>query len=80
MGICEPMRNGNIYDAIINISGNVQLMDNQRKFLPNYRQFMIWTWGEGSNLYVFDSHIDRLNCITCWEYWMPPSVLCILPS
>jgi predicted amidohydrolase len=71
IGVHERTPSGTLYNTIIFIGRDGQLLGKHRKLVPTYHERMIWAQGDGSTLEVFDSEIGRLGGLICWEHWMP---------
>ena len=70
MGVNE--RDGNtLYNTILYISDEGELIGKHRKLIPTYTERMIWGRGDGSTLSVMDTSVGRLGGLICWEHWMP---------
>jgi nitrilase len=39
--------------------------------MPTFHERMIWGWGDGSGLKVFETSIGRIGALICWEHYMP---------
>ena len=42
-----------------------------RKLMPTAAERLIWGYGDGSTMPVFDTPIGRLGAVICWENYMP---------
>jgi nitrilase len=42
-----------------------------RKLMPTAAERLIWGFGDGSTMPVFDTPIGRLGAVICWENYMP---------
>jgi nitrilase len=42
-----------------------------RKLMPTALERLVWGFGDGSTLPVFDTEIGRLGSVICWENYMP---------
>ncbi len=71
MGINERTPTGTLYNTIVFIDRNGELLGKHRKLVPTYHERMVWGRGEGSTLSVFDTELGRLGGLVCWEHWMP---------
>ncbi|MFH1169172.1 MAG: carbon-nitrogen hydrolase family protein [Chloroflexota bacterium] len=75
-GIClaagvHERAGGTLYNTIVFIGRDGQLLGKHRKLVPTYHERMIWGRGDGSTLNVFDTGLGRLGGLICWEHWMP---------
>ena len=71
MGVNERTRSGTLYNTILFIGRNGQLLGKHRKLVPTYHERMVWAHGDASTLNVFDTEIGYLGGLICWEHWMP---------
>lgn len=71
MGVNERTQSGTLYNTIVFIGRDGQLLGKHRKLVPTYHERMVWGHGDGSTLRVFDTQIGRLSGLVCWEHWMP---------
>ncbi len=42
-----------------------------RKLMPTASERVIWGFGDGSTLPVFDTSVGRVGAVICWESYMP---------
>ena len=42
-----------------------------RKLMPTAAERIVWGFGDGSTLSVFDSPLGRIGAVICWENYMP---------
>jgi nitrilase len=42
-----------------------------RKLMPTAAERLVWGFGDGSTLPVFDTPVGRLGAVICWENYMP---------
>ncbi len=74
MGINErdtSFSRGTIYNSLLFISDTGTILGVHRKLVPTHAERIVWGWGDGSTLHVFDTSIGRLGGLICWEHWMP---------
>ncbi len=70
MGLQE--RDGStLYNTMLYISGEGQILGKHRKLMPTYNEKLIWGRGDGSTLTVVDTPHGRVGGLVCWEHWMP---------
>lgn len=43
----------------------------QRKLMPTVVERLIWGYGDGSTMLVFDPPRGKLDAVICWENYMP---------
>jgi predicted amidohydrolase len=46
-------------------------MGKHRKVMPTAAERLVWGFGDGSTLPVFDTPFGRLGAVICWENYMP---------
>jgi len=71
IGVNERTRSGTLYNTIVFIGKDGNLLGKHRKLVPTYHERMIWGHGDASTLNVFETEIGRLGGLVCWEHWMP---------
>src|SRR5215470_10327133 len=42
-----------------------------RKIMPTASERLVWGFGDGSTLPVFDTELGKLGAVICWENYMP---------
>jgi nitrilase len=47
------------------------LLGKHRKLMPTAGERLIWGYGDGATLPVFDTDIGKLGAVICWENYMP---------
>jgi nitrilase len=47
------------------------LLGKHRKVMPTASERLVWGFGDGSTLPVFDTSLGRLGAVICWENYMP---------
>ena len=47
-----------------------ELMGKHRKVMPTAAERLVWGYGDGSTLPVFETEIGRLGAVICWENYM----------
>jgi nitrilase len=46
-------------------------MGKHRKVMPTAAERLVWGFGDGSTLPVFDTPLGRMGAVICWENYMP---------
>ena len=46
-------------------------MGTHRKLMPTASERLVWGFGDGSTLPVFDTPYGKLGAVICWEHYMP---------
>ena len=70
MGLNERV-GGTLYNSMLYISAEGEIVGVHRKLMPTYTERLIWGMGDGSTLTVVDSPLGRIGGLVCWEHWMP---------
>ena len=67
----EPGSRGTIYNSLVTISPDGEILGVHRKLVPTHAERIVWAAGDGSTLHVYDTDLGRLGGLICWEHWMP---------
>ncbi len=62
---------GTLYCTIIFLSPTGELMGKHRKLMPTGSERLIWGYGNGSTMPVFDTPLGKVGAVVCWENYMP---------
>jgi nitrilase len=62
---------GTLYCTAIFFAPDGTLLGKHRKLMPTAMERIIWGFGDGSTLPVFDTAIGKLGAVICWENYMP---------
>lgn len=67
---CHERVGRTLYNTIFYFrpDGTFQL---HRKLMPTYTERLIWGYGDGSTLPVFEFNDAKIGGLICWEHWMP---------
>ncbi len=60
-----------IYNTVILIGPEGQLLNKHRKLMPTNPERMVWGFGDASGLKVLDTPAGRIGTLLCWENYMP---------
>jgi predicted amidohydrolase len=63
--------NGTLYNSLITIGSDGQLLNHHRKLVPTFTERLIWGPGDGDGLNAVDTNVGRVGGLICWEHWMP---------
>jgi len=63
--------NNSLYNSILFIDSNGQIVGKHRKLIPTGGERLIWAQGNGNTLKVYDSKIGKIGGLICWENLMP---------
>ena len=70
LGINER-EGGSLYNTQLIFNADGSLVGKRRKIMPTYHERLIWGWGDGSGLRVFETRVGRIGALICWEHYMP---------
>jgi nitrilase len=56
---------------VLFFSPDGELLGKHRKLMPTAMERLVWGFGDGSTLPVFDTPIGKLGAVVCWENYMP---------
>ena len=62
---------GSLYNTQLVFDSDGSLLGKRRKIMPTFHERMIWGWGDGSGLKVFETAVGRIGALICWEHFMP---------
>ncbi len=62
---------GTLYCTVLFFATDGTLLGKHRKLMPTAAERLIWGYGDGSTLPVFDSPLGKVGAVICWENYMP---------
>ena len=62
---------GTLYCTALFFSPEAGYLGKHRKLMPTAMERLVWGFGDGSTLPVFDTPLGRLGAVICWENYMP---------
>jgi nitrilase len=62
---------GTLYCTVVFFSAAGELMGKHRKLMPTGAERLIWGFGDGSTMPVFDTPLGKVGALICWENYMP---------
>ncbi len=62
---------GTLYCTVLFFAPDGRYLGKHRKLMPTAAERLIWGYGDGSTLPVFDTEIGKLGAVICWENYMP---------
>lgn len=62
---------GSLYNCQIIFDADGTIIGKRRKIMPTFHERMVWGWGDGSGLRVYDTDVGRIGALICWEHYMP---------
>ena len=70
VGVIERDR-GTLYCSILFFAPDGSFMGKHRKVMPTASERLVWGFGDGSTLPVFDTPLGKLGAVICWENYLP---------
>ncbi len=62
---------GTLYCTIVFFGPDGGYLGKHRKLMPTGMERLVWGFGDGSTMPVFDTEIGKLGAVICWENYMP---------
>jgi nitrilase len=62
---------GTLYCTALFFDGAKGLIGKHRKLMPTGAERLIWGFGDGSTMPVFETSLGRIGAVICWENYMP---------
>ncbi len=62
---------GTLYCTALFFSPEGKLLGKHRKLMPTAMERLVWGFGDGSTIPVFDTPIGKMGAVICWENYMP---------
>ncbi len=62
---------GTLYCTVLTFAPDGRFLGKHRKLMPTGSERLVWGFGDGSTLPVYDTEIGRLGSVVCWENYMP---------
>ncbi|HEY4216694.1 MAG TPA: nitrilase-related carbon-nitrogen hydrolase [Gemmatimonadaceae bacterium] len=62
---------GTLYCTVLFFSPAGEFLGKHRKLMPTASERLVWGYGDGSTLPVFDTPLGKLGAVICWENYMP---------
>jgi nitrilase len=62
---------GTLYCTVLFFSHDGVYLGKHRKLMPTASERLVWGFGDGSTLPVFETPFGRLGAVICWENYMP---------
>jgi nitrilase len=62
---------GTLYCTVLFFAPDGSLMGKHRKLMPTASERLVWGFGNGSTMPVFDTPLGKLGAVICWENYMP---------
>ncbi len=62
---------GTLYCTILFFAGDGRFLGKHRKVMPTGLERLVWGFGDGSTLSVYDTSLGRIGAVVCWENYLP---------
>ena len=70
MGVVER-DGGTLYCTVLYLGPDGTYLGKHRKVMPTGSERLVWGFGDGSTLPVFETPFGRLGALICWENYLP---------
>jgi len=70
IGVIER-EGGTLYCTVLFFDPQGGFLGKHRKLMPTGSERLIWGFGDGSTMPVFDTPIGKMGAVVCWENYMP---------
>ena len=60
-----------LFNTLLFIDDKGKIAGKHRKLIPTGGERLVWAYGDGNTLDVFDSSIGKIGALICWENLMP---------
>jgi nitrilase len=70
IGVIER-QGGTLYCTVLFFAPDGKLMGKHRKLMPTAMERLVWGFGDGSTMPVFETPVGRIGSVICWENYMP---------
>lgn len=62
---------GTLYCTVLFFSPEGSFLGKHRKVMPTASERLVWGFGDGSTLPVFDTPLGKVGAVICWENYLP---------
>lgn len=62
---------GTLYCTVVFFGPDGEYLGKHRKLMPTGSERLIWGFGDGSTMPVFDTPLGKVGAVICWENYMP---------
>jgi len=70
MGVIER-EGGTLYCTVLFFAPDGTYLGKHRKLMPTASERLVWGFGDGSTMPVYDTPLGKLGAIICWENYLP---------
>jgi len=62
---------GTLYCSVLFFAPDGAFLGKHRKIMPTASERLIWGFGDGSTMPVFDTPLGKMGALICWENYLP---------
>ena len=62
---------GTLYNTLLFIGSDGAVLGRHRKLMPTGGERLVWGFGDGAGLRVYETGLGRIGGLICWENYMP---------
>ncbi len=62
---------GTLYCTVLFLGPDGSYLGKHRKVMPTASERLVWGFGDGSTMPVFDTPLGKLGAVICWENYLP---------
>ena len=62
---------GTLYCTVLFFAPDGAFLGKHRKIMPTGAERLVWGFGDGSTMPVFDTPLGKLGAVICWENYLP---------
>jgi nitrilase len=70
IGVIERDR-GTLYCTVLFFAPDGAYLGKHRKLMPTASERLVWGFGDGSTMPVYDTPLGKLGAVICWENYLP---------
>ena len=70
VGVVERDR-GTLYCSVLFFAPDGSYLGKHRKIMPTASERLVWGFGDGSTMPVFQTPLGRIGAVICWENYLP---------
>lgn len=62
---------GTLYCTVLFFAPSGQYLGKHRKLMPTASERLVWGYGDGSTMPVYETPLGRVGAVICWENYLP---------
>jgi nitrilase len=70
IGVVER-EGGTLYCCVLFFAPDGSFLGKHRKIMPTAAERLVWGFGDGSTMPVFDTPLGKIGAVICWENYLP---------